>query len=52
MSGGVPGGRVRTDVSNVSVIGSEAAGLSVRELGASVALVERGNPGGCGVSDA
>jgi succinate dehydrogenase/fumarate reductase flavoprotein subunit len=52
MSEVVPGGRVRRGVSNVLVIGSGAAGLRVRELGVSISLVERRNPGGCGVSDA
>jgi succinate dehydrogenase/fumarate reductase flavoprotein subunit len=46
MSEGVSGGRVRTEVSNVLVIGSGAAGLRVRELGAGVALVERGTRAG------
>jgi glycine/D-amino acid oxidase-like deaminating enzyme len=39
----------------VAVVGVGSAGVTTallaRELGPSVALVERGNPGGCGVSD-
>ena len=45
VSGG-SGGRVRTETSNVLVIGSGAAGLRVRELGVSITLVERGTRAG------
>ena len=49
MSEGVPGGRVRTDVSNVLVIGSGAAGLraaiAAHEVGSEVVIVGKRDDG-------